>query len=300
MNANFYKGDPYSTDHVLSWNWIIKLYHDSGTYEYVNETFSGGSYWYSCPWTLTTTTLPSGYNWTLNTSGHIATDIIVSAQIAGDGVSPKTKIVSFNTEPTQPQNLSIAWYNNHPKLTWDTNMEDDISSYKVWKNAEGSSMIAATITHNPNNNTHSWIDYNVTRSGKFDPSYQFNYKVKAVDNTNKESIYSNMVSIWGNGGLWKINNEENLDDITTYKLFTNYPNPFNPSTIIEFDLPSNSYTNLTVYNTIGEVVSILVSQNLEKGKYSYKFNASELPSGIYIYKLSSGTYSSIKKMMLIK
>jgi len=197
MNANFYKGEPYSTDHVLSWNWIIKLYHENGTYEYVNETFSGSSYWYSCPWTLTTTTLPSSYNWTLNTSGHIATDIVVSAQIAGDGVSPKTKIVSFNTEPTQPQNLTITWYNNHPKLTWDTNLEDDISSYKIWKNAGGSSMIAATVSHNPSNNTHSWIDYYVTRSGKFDPTIQYNYKVKAVDNSNKESIYSNMVSIWG-------------------------------------------------------------------------------------------------------
>jgi len=299
MNANFYKGDPYSTDHVLSWNWIIKLYHENGTYEYLDETFSGSSYWYSCSWTLNTTTLPSGYNWTLNTNGHIATDIIVSAQIAGDGVSPITKIVSFNTEPTQPQNLTIAWYNNHPRLTWNTNLEDDISSYKIWKNAEGSSMIAATVNHNPSNNTHSWIDYNVTRSGKFDPSYQFNYKVKAVDNTDKESIYSNMVSVWGNGGLWKLANDNN-EEVSSYNLFANYPNPFNPSTKIEFQLPQNSFVNLIVYNSIGEEIAVLVNQNLEKGKYSYEFEASNLPSGIYIYKLNAGTYSSVKKMMLIK
>ncbi len=155
LNANFYKGDPYSTDHVLSWNWIIKLHYENGTYEYVNETFSGSSFWYSCPWTLNTTTLPTGYNWTLNTKGHIATDIILSAQIAGDGVSPITKIVSFNTVPNQPQNLTVVWYNNHPKLTWNTNLEDDISSYKVWKNAEGSSTIAATVTHDPSMNAHS-------------------------------------------------------------------------------------------------------------------------------------------------
>jgi len=298
LYAEFYKGDPNSTDHVLSWNWIIKLYHSSGTFEYVNETFSGSSYWYSCPWTLNTTALPSGYSWTLNTSGHIATDIVLSAQIAGDGVSPVTKIISFDTAPTQPQNLTIAWYNNHPKLTWDTNLEDDISSYKIWKNAEGSSTIAATITHNPSNNTHSWIDYNVTRSGKFG-GFQYNYKVKAVDNTNKESIYSNMVSIWGNGGLWKINNLNDVN-ITTYKLQSNYPNPFNPSTKIEFQIPNPSFVNLTVYNSLGEEVTTLVNQNLEKGKYTFEFNAENLPSGIYIYKLNADKYSAVRKMMLVK
>ncbi len=190
MNANFYKGDPCSTDHVLSWNWIIKLYHENGVYEYVNETLSGSSYWYSCPWTLNTTTLPTGYNWILNGRGHIATDIVLSAQIAGEGVSPVTKIISFNTEPTQPQNLTIAWYNNHPKLTWDSNLEDDISSYKIMKYAAGSSMIAATVAHNPNSDTQSWIDYDVTPSWKFGPFIEYRYKVKAVDNTNKESDYS--------------------------------------------------------------------------------------------------------------
>ncbi len=109
-----------------------------------------------------------------------------------------------------------------------------------------------------------------------------------------------MVSIWGNGNLWKIKVEKPQAIITSYKLFDNYPNPFNPSTIIEFNLPKSSYINLTVYNTLGELVSTLVSQNLEKGRYSYQFNASELPSGIYIYQLSAGSFNSIKKMLLIK
>ncbi|MBU0561092.1 MAG: T9SS type A sorting domain-containing protein [Bacteroidota bacterium] len=299
LNANFYKGDPYSTDHVLSWNWIIKLYHENGTYEYVNETFSGGSYWYSCSWTLNTTTLPSGYNWTLNTNGHIATDIIASAQIAGDGVSPVTKIVSFNTEPTQPQNLTIAWYNNHPRLTWNTNLEEDIASYKIWKHAEGSSMIVATVTNNSNNDIQSWIDNDVTSAGKFS-GYQFSYKVKAVDNTNKESVYSNEVSIFANGPIWKISADGNENNISTYKLFSNFPNPFNPSTNIEFQIPQNSFVNLSVYNSLGQKVTELINSNLSIGKYTVKFSADNLPSGLYIYKLQVGNFSSVKKMMLTK
>ncbi len=204
----------------------------------------------------------------------------------------------FLPPPAQPQNLQITWAGNHPKLTWDSNLEPDIASYKIWKYA-GSPSIVATVINNPNSSTQSWIDYAVTKGDRF-ASYQFRYKVKAVDNTNKESIYSSEVSIFGNGGIWKIGSESNVNNISTYKLFSNFPNPFNPSTQIEFQIPKDGFVNLTVYNSLGQKITELVNSNLSIGKYNVEFNADNLPSGLYIYKLQAGEFSSVKKMMLTK
>lgn len=85
-----------------------------------------------------------------------------------------------------------------------------------------------------------------------------------------------------------------------YKLFSNYPNPFNPSTTIKFTIPKKDYVKLTVYNVLGKVVSELVNGTKEAGTYEINFNAASLTSGIYFYKLESGSFSEVKKMMIVK
>jgi len=85
-----------------------------------------------------------------------------------------------------------------------------------------------------------------------------------------------------------------------YSLLQNYPNPFNPTTNIRFDLPKGGFTTLKVYNMLGKEVATLISKNLNAASYVVDFNAAELPSGIYFYKLQAGDFTSIKKMTLIK
>jgi hypothetical protein len=85
-----------------------------------------------------------------------------------------------------------------------------------------------------------------------------------------------------------------------YSLSQNYPNPFNPSTVISFSLPSSSNVNLIVYNTLGQTIKTLESGYKPAGNYSVNFDASDLPSGIYFYKLEAGQYSQIKKMIFLK
>lgn len=85
-----------------------------------------------------------------------------------------------------------------------------------------------------------------------------------------------------------------------YKLYQNYPNPFNPATIIKFEIPSNSFVNLTVYDIIGNEILVLVKSELTPGTYEVSFDGSSLASGIYYYKMVSGDYSSVRKMILIK
>jgi hypothetical protein len=85
-----------------------------------------------------------------------------------------------------------------------------------------------------------------------------------------------------------------------FALYQNYPNPFNPSTTINFDVPTSSFINLSIYNSIGEKVATIVSEQIEAGVHSVQFNASNLASGIYIYRLTANNQIFTNKMLLIK
>src|SRR5690606_22599016 len=85
-----------------------------------------------------------------------------------------------------------------------------------------------------------------------------------------------------------------------YELSQNYPNPFNPSTSIKFSLPQSEVATLKVYDILGKEVASLVNEKLNSGTYEYQFNASGLTSGVYFYKLEAGSFSEVKKMLLIK
>jgi bacillopeptidase F (M6 metalloprotease family) len=85
-----------------------------------------------------------------------------------------------------------------------------------------------------------------------------------------------------------------------FQLSQNYPNPFNPSTTIEFNLPKTCEVTLKVFNILGEEVATLVSDRLSAGSYSYEWDASNLASGIYLYRLAAEGYVETKKMMLMK
>jgi hypothetical protein len=85
-----------------------------------------------------------------------------------------------------------------------------------------------------------------------------------------------------------------------FKLHENYPNPFNPSTSIKFSVPATGLVTLKVFDITGKEVTILVDGNIEQGEHEVNFNASHLASGVYFYKLISGSFTEVKKMMLIK
>ena len=85
-----------------------------------------------------------------------------------------------------------------------------------------------------------------------------------------------------------------------YKLENNYPNPFNPSTKIKFSLPQNSAVKLSVYDISGKSVAILINDKLNAGYYEFEFEGSNLSSGIYFYKIEAGSFSDVRKMILLK
>ncbi|NUM70785.1 MAG: DUF4082 domain-containing protein [Ignavibacteriaceae bacterium] len=85
-----------------------------------------------------------------------------------------------------------------------------------------------------------------------------------------------------------------------YNLKQNFPNPFNPSTVIEFSVITDGNYKLEIYNSIGEIVSVLLDNHIEKGVHSIQFNASSLGNGVYFYRLSGENVNIVKKMVLLK
>ncbi|MGE5499773.1 MAG: T9SS type A sorting domain-containing protein, partial [Syntrophothermus sp.] len=88
--------------------------------------------------------------------------------------------------------------------------------------------------------------------------------------------------------------------VNEYSLSQNYPNPFNPSTVINYEVPKASNVTIRVYDMLGKEVSVLVDGYKEEGRYQVQFNAKDLPSGMYIYQIRAGEYTSVRKMMLLK
>jgi len=96
-----------------------------------------------------------------------------------------------------------------------------------------------------------------------------------------------------------INKDEN-EIINNYKLFQNYPNPFNPSTNIKFTAEKTGYIRLTVFDLLGREISVITEGMVKPGTYDFLFDAGDLPAGVYFYKLSSGNFSDIRKMIILK
>ena len=85
-----------------------------------------------------------------------------------------------------------------------------------------------------------------------------------------------------------------------YKLFQNYPNPFNPSTNIRYQVSNNGFVTLKIYDVLGKEISTLVNEKHVAGTYEVAFNATQYPSGVYFYKLTTDRYTDTKKMILLK
>lgn len=138
------------------------------------------------------------------------------------------------------------------------------------------------VEGNGNSNStknYSYIDKNPSGSSKFA------YRLKQIDNDGKFE-YSDEVEV------------ELIPD--KFELFQNYPNPFNPVTNIKFSLPNNSKVKLDVFNIIGEHITTLIDKEMESGFYNIPFNAANLSSGTYIYRIQTEGITQTKKMLLVK
>ncbi len=103
-------------------------------------------------------------------------------------------------------------------------------------------------------------------------------------------------------GSYEYSNEVNVEVVVPleFALEQNYPNPFNPSTTIKYSVAEDGLVKLSVYNMLGEEVATLVNTTQKAGRYEVTFNATNLASGVYVYRIETPHFTSAKKLMLMK
>lgn len=184
------------------------------------------------------------------------------------------ELTSFNSSVTD----------NNVILNWATSLETNNSGFDVERSTvNGQWSKVFFIDGHGNSNTlqhYSYTDRNLI-------SGIYNYRLKQIDFN-------------GNYQYYNLSNEVNIRLPEKFSLSQNYPNPFNPSTVISYDLKVSSNVSLKIYNMSGKEIVSLLNEFKTAGSYVINFNGSNLPSGVYFYKIEAGKFSAIRKMTLIK
>jgi len=212
---------------------------------------------------------------------------------------------SLSAPPSKPQNLklSIIQQNgeSYPKLTWEVNAEPDVNpngKYEIWRRVSYGSWSNWDTVKTVNGSTLEFIDIAIYGAGA--GLNQVEYKIRAKDTQGLFSVYSDVV-----GTAWGLSQQKSPADhrinvVYEYKLYENYPNPFNPNTTIQYDIKERGLVKLKVYDILGKEVAELVDEVKDAEKYLINFNANKLPSGVYIYSLSVNGFIQNRKMTLLK
>ncbi|MDX1701545.1 MAG: LamG-like jellyroll fold domain-containing protein, partial [Melioribacteraceae bacterium] len=207
-------------------------------------------------------------------------------------VSGPSNLAEIFTRIPAPSDLSGVIDNTNIQLTWVDNSKDE-SGFVIQGKPSHDDSLFTTIA-SVGVNTTSYLD---TNSKYFSP-YQYRVYASAQDTI---SDYSNIIII----DVVAVE-KEIPKNLTAYSLDQNYPNPFNPETIIAYSLPEKSNITVSVYDILGRPIKKLVNTVQNKGSYEIHFNAENLSTGVYFYKMeaislkSGQKFEQIKKLLLVK
>ena len=191
--------------------------------------------------------------------------------------------------PANFQNTAVSGF---VTLIWSATNNPILQYYEVERKINsGSWTVIATTTDI------SYLDneFRVQSSGFTTAQYRVRQK-------SMNDVYSNYSSIVTVNGIFNPT-DKNIAIVkipSEYRLDQNHPNPFNPTTTIQYQIPEDANVVVKVYNLLGSEVATLVNEFKPTGYYTVKFDASSLPSGLYLYKISAGTFSETRKMLLMK
>ena len=247
---------------------------NSGTYWieiYNNSVESGNFFWETGNLDVTFGVLGSA--WTQSAPGTTwnmdgATDL--SILVTNEQLVP-IELVSFKATAN----------GSEVNLNWLTATETNNKGFEVQRSSVGDFETLAFVEgHGTTTETkvYSYSDRNI-----YAGSYSYRLKIIDFDGT---FSYSNIV-------------EADFQVPTTFSLQQNYPNPFNPSTTIKYSVPSTERVVIKVYGILGNEISVLVNEYKAAGNYEVNFNAQDLVSGVYFYRIKSGDFVQTKKMVLL-
>jgi hypothetical protein len=186
--------------------------------------------------------------------------------------------------PVELASFSVSVNGNDVRLTWQTATELNNAGFDVERaglNGEWEE-IGFVVGNGTSTEiqTYTFSDNNL-------PAGTYNYRIKQIDYNGTFEYYELEEAI-------------EIGTPSEFALLQNYPNPFNPSTTIEFVLAEKSNVSLEIYNSIGEKILILINAEKEAGSYKISFDAEELTSGIYYYKLQTENFKRTRKMILLR
>jgi len=195
--------------------------------------------------------------------------------------------------PVELSYFSASFVSQGIKLDWRT--ETEVSNYgfevqRAMSNVQSLNWLNIGFVEGHGNSNspkeYSFVDNNVSGGKLAYRTGRYSYRLKQID-TDGKFEYSKVIEIYIGAPI-------------EYELSQNYPNPFNPSTTILFSLPISGNVKLVVYNLLGEQVAELVNGFKEAGVHTINFNAENINSGIYIYKLETTGFLQTRKMSLVK
>jgi uncharacterized protein (TIGR03790 family) len=206
---------------------------------------------------------------------------------------PKTTVYSTQAPlPIELASMTVRMLGNAAELKWSTVSETNNYGFEIQRKAEGEADFKSipgafvpghgtTLEHQ----TYTYVDATV-------PPGKVSYQLKQID-LDGTFAYHDAVEVVNNSTI-------NHAGAARQSLAQNFPNPFNPATVIQFELPKAEHVTLKVYNALGQEVATLVDGPKEAGLHAAKFDGSSLASGLYIYQLRTGDFTSTQKMLLVK
>ncbi|HQF43850.1 MAG TPA: T9SS type A sorting domain-containing protein [Ignavibacteriaceae bacterium] len=216
--------------------------------------------------------------------------------------STKTYTAYYKGKPsTANRNLTMGNVVGQPiVLNWNEHFNPYVTKYQIWKKVKhngvmGSEYLIAT----KNRGTTSYTDYDYSLTNGYTSDLLF-YDVRPYYSI--EDTYSDphWIPVYGEISLFKSSDSLLTTNQQIENSLSNYPNPFNPITTINFSIKESGLVNIKVFDLLGQQIAELVNEEKEAGSYSVYFNASNLPSGVYIYSISSKNYNQTRKMLLMK
>ena len=190
------------------------------------------------------------------------------------------------TAPETPSNIEIKFSEDTQsaivEVTWDSVSSSDLKEYIITREFNTEERVLRSTSN--------------TASDTLLLSGIYKYVVQAADKSGNVSAKSEAVEIT----ITSVSNEFDLSVPKGFTLLQNYPNPFNPSSTIKFGIPEGAIVKLEVYNMLGQKVKTLVDERKSAGFHTVTFDATNLTSGMYIYRIKTIGFVQVKKMMLVK
>jgi hypothetical protein len=237
--------------------------------------------------TLYDSTVAAGMKYsTFYVAGYAANSAAVYSSAPDSGYSVD------NLRPITPQGLIASRVSNGAKLVWNAPTDPDIDYYVVYRSMTpnfdplGVTPIADKVKGT------EYVDQSVSTGNTYF------YAIQAVDLSGLKSDYSAQTSVQTGvveqGGI-----------PTEFALGQNYPNPFNPSTDIRFALPNEEQVRITIYSVSGIELKTLVNARMSAGNYSVRWDGTNstgehVSSGVYLYRIQAGSFTAVKKMVMLK